>query len=1399
MTDTKQETAEYAPLSASQALFWKGHLLQPEAPVYNMAWRFDLFLDLEENTFKCAFQDVASASDAMRAVYHEVDGHPVQMVGKSLPDFPDTIDLSSEQDPGAALSAGLEDWIAEPFDLARCAYRTRLARLGPQHWVWCFAQHHISCDAQSGEAMLRAVSDRYCAIVQGCRNEAVSLPSFFDKVQSWVPTSELADPVSDKRRQKVMATLPYGAVRTRKTSSVRATVPINQELHSKIAGFAADPEYRLITPALSRFAVYLTAYVAFLNRVTGDEQICIGVPSHNRMSVTDKTSLGLFVEVLPMEFSLERGETFRSLEGKVKTEIGQFLKNARPNAVLTAPDAAVSGVLNFIETNYGDFAGMPVQVEICHSGAHDAEHGLRLHVMTLDGSAPHTVALDIGDDVLQRTDADKIVTHFERVLSASIADPNQQLAAVDMCSESERQQVASLSVGTPETGSTWSSVLDGFQHRVKANPEQTAIVCGDERLSFDELAAEADAMAAHLMSQGVKPGSTVAVHMRRSPELVIAILGVLKAGASFVPIASNTPAVRCAEIVALAQAHAVIVDGASEPKVADTGVPLIRSEARGSLADYSSVQTDPSNTAYVLFTSGSTGVPKGVVVTHEEFARYIRWASDEFSGSEPASYALFSSISFDLTLTSIFTPLVTGGKIVIYPERSDPDLAVLDVFSDDTVDVVKLTPSHLSLAVEANKAVSKIRTLVLGGENLTAGLCRQAQSVLSPELKIINEYGPTEAVVGCMSHHFDTLKDLHPSVPIGHPASGVEISIRDEGLNLVPIGVPGEIFVAGRLSDGYYRRDDLTAEKFLVDPLDPEQLVYKTGDLGRLRADGIYEYLGRSDRQLKINGIRIETAEIEAAILAAPGVGAAYVSTDVPATKHGKTTQTCTRCGIPGNVPGIVISKDGVCDACTEFDAIRDRAEAYFQAPSVLADKLANAARKRRGNYDAIMLLSGGKDSTYAAYRLADLSKRVLALTLDNGFISEGAKVNIRRVTDHLGWDHRFLTTDAMNEIFVDSLKTFSNVCQGCFKTIYTLALRVARDEGIPAIVTGLSRGQFFETRLTPDLFSSASPTTVELEDIVMEARKSYHAKDDAIARLLNTHDICNEGLLDQIEVIDLYRYIDVPVSEIYRFLAENAPWIRPEDTGRSTNCKINDVGIFVHKQREGFHNYALPYSWDVRVGHKTRDQALEELNDDIDEAKVREMLDVIGFDEPVAPTSDKPGVVAYAAASGETSESAIWEVIKDHLPRDVQPDHLIVLDQIPLTDNGKVDTDRLPVPKRSERKALTDHVAPRNPQERQIVGIFEDVLSTKDIGVYDDFFDLGGDSLAAIKIAMQANELGLALPATALFSHSTVAKLAAEFGAPSADLSKQVALEDDDGLLDLDDADLESIKKALS
>jgi acyl-CoA synthetase (AMP-forming)/AMP-acid ligase II/acyl carrier protein len=571
------------------------------------------------------------------------------------------------------------------------------------------------------------------------------------------------------------------------------------------------------------------------------------------------------------------------------------------------------------------------------------------------------------------------------------------------------------------------------------------------------------------------------------------------------------------------------------------------------------------------------------------------------------------------------------------------------------------------------------------------------------------------------------------------------------------VGIIRELCIAGDgLALGYLNRECLTAQAFVPDTVFGEGRMYRSGDLARFTPSGRLEYLGRDDEQVKIRGSRVELGEVEAA-LATHTVLRNVVA--IVARPDENVVERCAKCGVPSNYPGILFNNDKVCSMCLAFDLFEDQARAYFKT----MEDFHSVAEQMKGATESgphcLALVSGGKDSSYMLYQLVALGVRPLVFSLDNGFVSEEALKNVARAADDLGLEHVIGSTPHMNEIFADSLERYSNVCHGCFKTIYTLSLNLAHERGLKHIVTGLSRGQIFETRLD-DLYRHRIFDVGTIERAILEARKIYHRVDDAVARTLDVKIFSDDTVLNEVQFIDFYRYCDVDLDEIYEFLEYRAPWVRPSDTGRSTNCLINDVGIYVHGKERGFHNYALPYSWDVRIGHKTREAALYELDDELNIERIQTILDEVGYYPK--PSRSETHLVAYYTANETVPTTELRTYLAERLPNEMVPTIFVHLQELPLNNTGKVDRNALPPPTELQEQRHTIYEAPQTEVERRLADLWCEVLQQTEIGRHDNFFDRGGVSLGAIQILGRVQEtFGIELPVQTFFNAPTIAAVA--------------------------------------
>ena len=1372
MLKLKQEHHNLSNLTQSQLWIWTGQQLSPNVPLYNSVFTFELSGEINVSHFKTAFQILIDQSDSMRTVFESIDAIPQTKLLDSVHYELQLLDFSKEEKPNEHFQAWLDERMKRAFDLSKPLFDSVLIKMPDKKFTWYFNQHHLICDASGVAVQYKAFAKIYKSLADGGTTTAIKIPLFknyvdYEKSNRLNLKNAAVKAYWDEQSKSVTSNLKlYGKnVEANTTLSKRVSLPLGRQRMAKLLEIAKEKDFRLLNSQLTLFNIFASILSAYLSRISNEQNnITFGTPVHNRTTPEFKETPGLFIEFFPFASEVKNEDTFVSLFKRVSSKTYEFLRNAQPGASTPKSNRSFSVVLNYIITDFPHFNGIPCEAVWHHPEHSDSSHLLRLQVYNDADSDCIKLYFDLNRAVFSEKMFETVPHHFLKLLDAFIENPAQSIRQAYLLSEIEFQQIVIDFNRQKEVMN--KPVLELFQNQVSKNPQKTAISDKTQNFSYAELDQKSNQLANYLIEKEIIAGKRVAIYLNRSVDLIVSILATFKAGCAYVPIAVNNPHSRVTGKIKDSQAVIVLTNSRQAGDLNDLKVPLLKVDAHWyRINEHKTTNPDktilPEALAYIMFTSGSTGQPKGVQISQRALANYINWAGKAYGITDQATFPLFTTIDFDLTVTSIFVPLTCGASIVVYEEsETGPDLAIFDVIEDNQADVIKLTPSHLSLLKEHDFRTSRLRTMIVGGEDFKRDLAENIAASFHHEVKIYNEYGPTEATVGCLVHRFDSTNDLMKSVPIGKPITNMRAYILDEKLNPVPQGVSGKLYVSGDgLSVGYWNDKGLTEQKFLTDPFQPETKIYDTGDVARLNAKGEIEYLGRKDQQVKIGGIRIELSEIESALSKKAGIEDCVVELlDVKKSLSNESVTNCIRCGLPSNYPQVEFDGKGVCNYCLSFEDYRQNAEKYFKTPDDLQKLLDKAKAVRRGEYDCLVLLSGGKDSTYALAKLVGMGVRVLAFTLDNGYISTSAKANIRRVVNVLGVDHMFGETPAMNAIFVDSLKRFSNVCNGCFKTIYTLSTKVAFEKKIPFIVTGLSRGQFFETRLTEELFWKDDVETID--KTILEARKSYHRVDDAVKKLLDTSIFNEDSVFEKVQFLDFYRFVDVDFEEMMNYLDKHLPWVRPSDTGRSTNCLINQVGIYVHKKERGYSNYAFPYSWDVRMGHKTREVSLDEINEEIDENEVTRILGEIGYSSKDV-NSDK-NLVAYYIADAEISTADLRNHLKNYLPHYMIPNHFKRMESFPLTDNGKVDRKTLRNEAVISKEENTAYVAPDTEFERLLSAIWSEVLQIEKIGVQDNFLELGGNSLAAIRITSRVNNtFDLELPVNTVFENSNISRLA--------------------------------------
>ncbi len=1368
-----QSASEGPKPTHSQTQIWVGQRLHPESPLYNMAFSFIFPTELRPEPFCEAWRRVVDRSDVLRTRFEEHEGAAVLKIDAgSCPT--EVLELKESNDPEKEFRGWCRQRCTRPFPIGGVLVDSVLCPLGDGRTGWYLNQHHLITDAWSTLLLYRQVGAEYEALLGGDHSEDSTLAPYYPTAATLQARSAAPEMALDhwaSRQSRSGRSVPlYGrSVNPTSTASTRLTLELDEKRSRALDRLCQQDGFLTLSKDLSRFALLATLLVSWLHRVSGNTDLGFDAPVAGRPTADAKRALGLFIEMFPFAATVDSHDTFRSLGARCLEEAKLFLRHALPGMSTPSSAAASNIVLNYFPAAFGEFAGVPVEAEWVHPGHSDSVHALRLQVHDFSGSGRYVLHFDFNEQSLPERLRNRSLEHFEKMLDACLDDPDRPIASIDILVDDERQALVSLNA-TDSTPLPDRSVVEMFCAQADLEPDAVALRAGRTEISFASLREQSEDLAATLVEQGLEPGDRVAIVSKRSTLAVIAALASLRARLVYVPIDASVPQTRLDQVLDDSGARILLAGEGALPTTTVPGVSVLRI-AEGIEAGHGATLDrrgpDLDDPAYLIYTSGSTGRPKGVLIEHGGLADYLLWASRQYVRGDRLTFPLFTSMAFDLTVTSLFLPLMTGGTLEIYPEPGGlVDTALMDVVRANGVDFIKLTPSHLSLLARIGLEGSRIRRMVVGGENLRTALAATISTQLHDQVELYNEYGPTEAVVGCVVHRFDPERDTDASVPIGVPADHVTVEVLNEARVPVPEGVPGELWISRfGLARGYHGLDDLTAESFQPHPHRPGARRYRTGDRVRMTEGGTLEYLGRLDRQLKVSGFRVEPGEIENTLLSLPMIEECAVvarHTTAAVLLSNEEIRHCVRCGLPSNYPKAVFDQQGVCSVCRSYEAIKDHAQAYFRNEDDLRRIFEESARRHHSKYDCMMLYSGGKDSSYALCRLVEMGLSVYAFTLDNGFISEGAKENIRKVTSQLGVTVEFGTTPAMNDIFRDSLVRFSNVCNGCFKTIYTLSMKRARDLGIPIIVTGLSRGQMFETRLTEEMFREGRCSPEEVDTAVLAARKVYHRVADEATRSLDVTIFEDDQIFEEIQFVDFYRYVDVGMDDLYAYLGKKVPWVRPKDTGRSTNCLINDIGIFVHKKERGYHNYALPYSWDVRLGHKTREAALEELDDEIDVSHVKKTLSELGYDEErSAAEVDHTALEAFIVVSEDVSDQVLREQLSEQLPPQLIPVHLQRVDSIPLTASGKVDEKALQS-LAFGRISDTPYRAPEGPVGEYLADVWQEELGAERVGADDSFFELGGTSLTAMQVMLQlCQEFNIDLPLETMFSHPTLGELA--------------------------------------
>jgi len=872
--------------SFAQRRLWFIDQYESSSGLYNIpaVWRLRGALDVR--ALQQALNELVRRHETLRtAVLVDEEQQVVQVVADFLELTIKHTDLSAAPQPQAQLRKLLHDEANGPFDLsAGPLVRCGLVRLASEDHVLLLTMHHIVSDGWSMGVLTRELQLLYTAFTQSQPSPLTELPiQYADyaqwqrewlqgealqaQVDFWRMTLEGAPPLID---------LPLDRPRPVQLSHRGAFVPFELDAAS--------------TAALRKLCqqAQVTAFMAaaallnvLLHRYSRQDDICFGYPVAGRQRKELEGLIGFFVNTLVLRTRIEPRQSFLQLLAQVRESVldaddhqdlpfEKLVEELKPERSLNhSPLFQVMLAYNNAPGERLTLPGLEVTSQNFEE-TQTAKFDLTLELTEAQDHLLGTIGYNI--DLFDRPTIERMVGHFKTLLEAVVADPHSRVQDLPLLTETEQHQILVEWNDTKADFAQDKCIHQLFEEQVERSPDAVAVVFEDQQLTYGQLNARANQLAHHLRGLGVKPDTLVAICVERSLEMVIGLLGILKAGGAYVPLDPGYPTERLLYMLQNARTAVLVTQEGLAPRLSEfSGSTVLVDPTWSPMRECSVVNVpcinDSRNLAYCLYTSGSTGLPKGVELTHRNAVNFLTWVLQTFGQRDLSTVACTTSICFDLSVFELFGTLVAGGIVVLLENA----LSLLSGHPSEPLVTINTVPSAIGTLAEAGAIPAGLQVINLAGEPLQRSLVNRVFGE-APGVALFNLYGPTEYTT------YTTVARIsaEPQAPIslGHPIANTRIYILNEDIQLAPIGVAGEICIAGEgLARGYLKRPDLTATKFVPNPFGaPGERMYRTGDVGRYLENGEIEFVGRVDHQVKVRGFRIELGEIEVALQRCEGI-----------------------------------------------------------------------------------------------------------------------------------------------------------------------------------------------------------------------------------------------------------------------------------------------------------------------------------------------------------------------------------------------------------------------------------------------------------------------------------------------------------------------------------------------
>lgn len=1449
----REEVGHGFALSHAQERLWFLDQLGLVGRAYNMAMTLSFEGTLDVRALERSFAELVRRHEILRTRIEAIGGQPVQVIdppgsfGVHMRDL-SGLPPSERSQILAQLQAAEAD---HSFDLERGPlFRASLVKLSEQQHVLLLSMHHVVSDGWSLGIMNRELSALYQAYSQGKVSPLRDLPIQYADFAAWQRQSLRGDALNGLLqywRERLDGAPPLLHLPTdRPRPAVDSYRGAEFTFELPASAVAALGELGRQQGA-TLFMAVLALFQVVLSRWSGEEDIVVGAPVAGRRSREVEGLIGFFVNTLVFRTQVCEDLTFKEFLKRVKdVTLGAYahqdlpfevlVKELRPDRELTSqPIFQVALALQNYPEERLELPGLtwtwsPLDLPTTHF-----DLTLFLHERPDGLSGTFEYATDLFDEATIA----RMASHLVTLLEAVVVAPDRPMTSLSMLSASEQHQllVQWNETDVPQTAECVHELFSAQAHRT---PDVVALTHYSRRLTYAELEKRANQLAYFLQKSGVGPDVIVGLCLERSPEAVIGLLGVLKAGGAYLPLDPGHPDDRLSFILNDAGAQLLLTRANPSGRWARfagrvVDLDAIVEELRGFPAEAPRSGVAADNLAYVIYTSGSTGTPKGVMIEHRGLSNYVSWALQAYKADSGDAIPISSPLAFDATGTSLYCALLSGRTAVLVTEGEELDCLEALLRGPTHWSLIKVSPALLQVLGQRLQSATppcRVDTIVVGGEALPAATVEIWRSIW-PEIRIINQYGPTETVIACSAYEIPA--DWKPPCPIliGRPNSNTRFYVLDARMRPVSIGVAGELFVGGaQVSRGYVNRPQLTAESFMEDPFTTGR-VYRTGDVVRYRPDGNLEYLGRRDHQVKVRGYRVELGEVEAALAQHPAVKQVVVIAreDVPGDRRlvayvvgdRRAASDVLKAATPEELRAQMVSEWETVHENT-YEANPSAGPSFvgwnssytgqsIPEPEMREWLTCTVERIRALKPKRVLEIGCGVGLVLQhvapnceAYVGTDFSRSALEqLRRWCSQHEELAHVQLleRSATDLADLDAASFDTIILNSVvqYFPDIEYLVSVLEGAVRLLRrggSIFLGDIRHYGLLATFhSAVQLGKAAANVRVGQLKSRIARAIEQEKELVIDPR-FFLDLPGRIPRIGDVRVELKRGWSEN--ELTRYRYdVTIRAGEVRaaEIICEKREWRTNESVATFQNALQRSPAVLwknVPDQRLAREAaaYRLIRQVDEAMDVGTLRRQINQLN--VEQVHPQEIWDWAsenGYEALLSPGEE--GCIDALITAGDltclpcgTGSSELsgqpWrayandplesgfrhqlipvlrEFLKNRLPEYMVPTAWIVLKELPLNANGKVDRRALPAP-HGRPEEMGEYVAPRTDLERSICEIWAQLLQVDQVGVMDNFFELGGHSLHGMKLIAKLQErFGVRLPVIAVFQSPTVEKLA--------------------------------------